>query len=477
MTREPNPYAKDPTLTTNQAMVMAVPSVIAEDVLNGPDVVNAQHQKNTDIHVSDADREKWDKTYDTHMSDTSYTCEEDENTIDVSASMFMLLISYMADPTMKSYTEVTLHFSKSAEPDMYGTPWGSDEPVYLCLAMLGGGLGGVSTNAILPAPGGVGTFKFAAPIADGAIGMFCTDPSNPEETMKTIGLRISPSNTYANGVVIGDIDQYSEIAGSIILSVRNEYIHAKDASLHVGEEITKKLQYIAVQDYKSQDSISAVVEGSGSVALGTHSQASNSNGYATALGSDSLAEGYASVAIGLNSRARARSTIAFPGCYVDAAYSKALGSNITVHSEDVTAVGFSHTVADPGVLTLGAGWTDDKWKNYRTILYLISAGSDLANQYEDGAAALGYVVRDASGNITKCGTRKLSELLTNNTAFAPATLDLDSDPPTPFLPTGITEPWDEPEQVEVTEEPQKEANTPVEQLKAKLAEFAKTIRS
>jgi hypothetical protein len=86
-------------------------------------------------------------------------------------------------------------------------------------------------------------------------------------------------------------------------------------------------------------------------------------------------------------------------------------------------------------------------------------------------------VRDKNGNITECGTRKLSELLTNNTAFAPATLDLDSDPPTPFLPTGITEPWDEPEQVEVPEEPQKEANTPFEQLKAKLAEFAKTIRS
>lgn len=477
MSREPNPYAKDPALTTNKVMIMSVPSAVAEDVLNGPDVVDAQHQKNADIHVSDVDREKWNKVADTHTPVAFYTCEEDENTIDVSASMFMLLISYMADPTMKSYTEVTLHFSKSAEPDMYGTSWGSDEPVYLCFGGLSGGLSGISTNAILPTPGGVGTFKFATPIADGVIGMFCTDPINVEETIKTIGLRISPSNTYANGIVIGNIDQYSEIAGSIILSVRNEYIHAADASLHVGEEITKKLQYIAVQDYNSQDSISAVAKGSGSVALGTHVQANSSDGYATALGSDSLAEGYSSVAIGLNSRAKARATVAFPGCYVDAAYSSAFGNSIAVHSEDVTAVGFSHTVADSGVLTLSAGWTDDKWKNYRTILYLISAGSDLANQYEDGAAALGYVVRDKNGNITECGTRKLSELLTNNTAFAPATLDLDSDPPTPFLPTGITEPWEEPERVEVPEEPQKEANTPFEKLKAKLAEFAKTMRS
>lgn len=60
MTREPNPYAKDPALTVNKAVLMSVPSIVAEDVLDGPDVVDAQHQKNTDIHVSSADREKWD---------------------------------------------------------------------------------------------------------------------------------------------------------------------------------------------------------------------------------------------------------------------------------------------------------------------------------------------------------------------------------------------------------------------------------
>lgn len=59
MTREPNPYAKDPALTTNSAVVMSVPSIVIEDVLDGPDVVDAQHQKNADIHVSSADREKW----------------------------------------------------------------------------------------------------------------------------------------------------------------------------------------------------------------------------------------------------------------------------------------------------------------------------------------------------------------------------------------------------------------------------------
>jgi hypothetical protein len=124
------------------------------------------------------------------------------------------------------------------------------------------------------------------------------------------------------------------------------------------------------------------------------------------------------------------------------------------------------------------GSTNESHLLLDTRLYLLKAKSPLAEQYEGGAAALGYIVRDRSGNVLECGTRKLSELLTNNTAFAPATLDLDSDPPTPFLPTGITEPWEEPERVEVPEKTQEEeANTPFEQLKAKLAEFAKTIRS
>ena len=70
----------------------------------------------------------------------------------------------------------------------------------------------------------------------------------------------------------------------------------------------------------------------------------------------------------------------------------------------------------------------------------MGSGSPLATTYEDGEACLGYVVKDSDGNVTACGTRKLSELLTNNTAFAPAALDLEASAPTPFLPTGITEP-------------------------------------
>ena len=83
------------------------------------------------------------------------------------------------------------------------------------------------------------------------------------------------------------------------------------------------------------------------------------------------------------------------------------------------------------------GTWESESRTVQTLLYIIAAGSELATQYEGGEACLGYVVKESSGNVLACGTRKLSELLTSNTAFAPAAMDLDADPPTPFLPRGV----------------------------------------
>ena len=38
MKREPNPYAQQRTYTVTETMAISVPSVVAEDVLNGTDV-------------------------------------------------------------------------------------------------------------------------------------------------------------------------------------------------------------------------------------------------------------------------------------------------------------------------------------------------------------------------------------------------------------------------------------------------------
>lgn len=130
-------------------------------------------------------------------------------------------------------------------------------------------------------------------------------------------------------------------------------------------------------------------------------------------------------------------------------YSIAVGSNSKVlkGTSNVlsTVLGYSATVKNSGVVCFAA-W-DSPSCTVQTLLYIIAAGSELAVQYEDSEACLGYVVKEKSGTVIACGTRKLSELLTSNTAFAPASMDLDADPPTPFLPEGIMEPIEFPEEL------------------------------
>lgn len=113
-------------------------------------------------------------------------------------------------------------------------------------------------------------------------------------------------------------------------------------------------------------------------------------------------------------------------------------SNVNVSRGSV--IGPSARLNDESVMLLSVLHGSGADTTSQTLLYLIAANSPLATTYENGEACLGYVVKDSSGNISACGTRKLSELLTNNTAFAPAALDLDAPAPTPFLPTGIMEP-------------------------------------
>lgn len=103
-----------------------------------------------------------------------------------------------------------------------------------------------------------------------------------------------------------------------------------------------------------------------------------------------------------------------------------------------TALGYAAKVADAGVCCIAAWNSADK--TLQTLLYLIGSGSALATTYEAGAASLGYVVKAVTGSILECGTVKLRDLLPNNTAFAPAGMDLDAPAPSPFLPTGIMEP-------------------------------------
>lgn len=180
----------------------------------------------------------------------------------------------------------------------------------------------------------------------------------------------------------------------------------------------------------------SVVKSAEDVTIGKEAR----TGGAVAVGKGAKA-GQQSVAIGFNASANnaEHSVAAGYGASTAAAnYSIAIGRADAASKPSGQVLGYSAKLNNKGCTLIGT-WESEA-RTVQTLLYIIAAGSELATQYEGGEACLGYVVKESSGNVLACGTRKLSELLTTNTAFAPAALALDADPPTPFLPEGIMEP-------------------------------------
>lgn len=180
-----------------------------------------------------------------------------------------------------------------------------------------------------------------------------------------------------------------------------------------------------------------------SVSIGNNSKilANSNKGVAIGFGATIESNSASCIAVGPGAKA-------LQGSVSIGANTSSIGFG-TVCGMETTATNFSSAfgshikVKDQGCTVISAWNTSSgSWikPTIQSLLYLMGAGSPLATTYENGEACLGYVVKDSSGNILACGTRKLSELLTNNTAFAPAALDLDAPAPTPFLPTGIMEP-------------------------------------
>lgn len=178
----------------------------------------------------------------------------------------------------------------------------------------------------------------------------------------------------------------------------------------------------------------------GGTAIGGYSFAGGS-GYGTAIGFQAqITYGTYSIAIGYKPSVATSSSIAIgQNASVSGLgyYACAIGYQSEVTAYNGVAIGTSVKAKDNGCVVIGS--FPDAFRDVQTLLYMISSGSPLANTYEDGAACLGYVVKQKDGTILECGTRKLSELLTNNTAFAPAGFE-DGKEHTPFMPTGITDP-------------------------------------
>ena len=223
--------------------------------------------------------------------------------------------------------------------------------------------------------------------------------------------------------------------------------HSEDAAVHATAE--EKVAWNAIAAVKNAQNVSL---GYNSKALGSQSVAvgvdvASDGDYASAFGRMARCSSFGGIAIGSGNASGLVSAMA-------------IGSGAVASKSFSVAFGYEAASKDKGVVAIAAwGGNPDSAHgvNIQTTLYLIGQNSPLSNTYENGEACLGYVTKNADGTVLAAGTRKLSELLTNNTTFAPASLDLEAEPPKVFLPTGATDPIEDLELPPDMEQPQEQA--------------------
>ena len=186
-------------------------------------------------------------------------------------------------------------------------------------------------------------------------------------------------------------------------------------------------------------------ENGNSVAVGAG--AKTMIGDAVAVGKNATASSWRTVAVGQSSTASGVWSSAF-GCYSRATEQNAtaLGIGANAKAQNATAVGYYAVAADVGVMVFRSESAD----RTSTQLYFSGANTPLANTYHGGAPMLGYVTKDSAGNIVAAGTRSLIDLLTDNSTFAPASLDENGEwvMPKVFHPSDLDMPQEEPSEPE-----------------------------
>lgn len=166
------------------------------------------------------------------------------------------------------------------------------------------------------------------------------------------------------------------------------------------------------------------VDSKNSLSIGVHASATGNGALAIGCGGDAD-EGWMNESV--NCYHYAWTTASGQGA-------TAIGLCTDARGDGAIAIGNYIVNSNPYSIVLGGGAQGSKREEILTTrLFLMPAGSPLANKYEGGAACMGYTVQrgpvtdyiDGSEYIIECGTRKLSEIFTNNTAFAPLALDPD----------------------------------------------------
>ncbi|MBQ2378931.1 MAG: hypothetical protein II295_00905, partial [Akkermansia sp.] len=163
-------------------------------------------------------------------------------------------------------------------------------------------------------------------------------------------------------------------------------------------------------------------------------------GYGTSAGVGSTSIGQQCNASGANSFAAGNATSA------TGPNSISVGYIANSAAANAIAIGAKAKAADYGATVIRSTAEDGTY----TQLYFSGANTPLANTYHGGAPMLGYVTKDSAGNIVAAGTRSLIDLLTDNSTFAPASLDENGEwvMPKVFHPSDLDMPQEEPSEPE-----------------------------
>lgn len=350
------------------------------------------------------------------------------------------------------------------------------DPVYLTLQIRSASGGdnweplAVSTNTVVQAIGSTSRWEFDNIPLDGRDVRAClnTDQTGEWNTGLTMGLRVSSrpdgdTSTVGGAAYLADVTLTTVIYTEKFTSAdhaTDSTIHITDAerqawnakadasalatkvnsstfTAHTGDTVahlssdehtalTELIESgggtITIDDTPKSGSSNAVSSGgvynylrSFNVALGEGSNPlPSSYNCSVSIGTYSNASGFASAAIGADAKSRADKAIA-------------IGVGSVAEAESSSVLGSGGYIADTGVTVINAGGeiTDGK----STQLYLIPAGSTMANTYTNGAAGLGYVVLDhLSGSVVARGTIPLASICTRHTAdFSPTDVTSISD--------------------------------------------------
>ena len=262
--------------------------------------------------------------------------------------------------------------------------------------------------------------------------------------------------TAATGIAVGA--QFSDTEGTHTCTTEGTgsiTIGAGANTLNNGDtESSNSVTIGCKASNKGADSVvigaSGLQAGSGNVVLGANAGADKTQtAQGVAIGKGAMVSGSGeNVALGAGSYSIWKCVAVGRGAKTKANASLAIGANaeVTANASWGIAIGNGAKVSDFGATVIRSTAEDGTY----TQLYFSGANTPLANTYENGAPMLGYVTKDSAGNVVAAGTRSLLELLTNNSTFAPASLDENGEwvMPRVFHPSDLDMPQEEPTEPE-----------------------------